>query len=566
MSSSVYRHEDIPEPFIALLAKRGIAGKEAVEAFIYPHLDRLPSPFLMKGMREAVDLIIAALAENRKIVLWGDYDVDGTTGVALLISFFRSIGREVIWYIPDRVSEGYGLHLQSLKKIGENICDFSYLLLTIDCGISNFKEIEELRRWGGDVVVTDHHRIPGGVLPPCIVVNPQQDDCGFTGEHLAGAGVAFYLAAAIRAQLREEGYFNGDEIPNIKRLLPFTALGTIADVAHLGLVNRTLVRAGLEALEVTEQHGLYSLLKSSDINGGKVFSEDIGFLLGPKINAAGRMAHAELAVRLLISQERGEAEILARDIENKNKARKKRCADDLEKALSFIDPIAIDRDRCCILTGPFHHGTLGITASRLMEKLQVPVIVLSYLEEAPLGKGRILKGSCRSLLSIDIFKVLHAFKDYLIAYGGHSLAAGLTITEERIESLRSHCAHFISQLPEREKYSSLQPDIQYPIMKLFSRKNLEIFSLLDPFGPGNEKPIFVDHGATIIESRRIGGRKEHLQLVFRGGEGLCKGIGFSLGHKINIARERRGHRVIYTLSPNRYKGKMEWQLRILDIA
>lgn len=565
MNSSKYHYEDIPSVFITFLEKKGIIGKEAVETFLYPRLNSLPSPFLMKGMEEAVDLIVSALEENRNIVLWGDYDVDGTTGTTLLISFFQLIGREVVWHIPDRISEGYGLNIEYLKKIHKEIGGSQFLLITIDCGISNVAEIAELKHWGVDVIVTDHHQIPGGISPPCVVVNPHQDDCGFAGEHLAGVGVAFYLAAAIRSRLRDNCFFHRKKEPNLKQFLALTALGSVADMVSLGPVNRTLIRAGLEALQETQQAGLISLLKSSDIDDGNIFSEDIGFLLGPKINAAGRMASAELAVRLLISEDREEADALARDLNNKNIARKKRCADDFEKALTYIDPIAIDRECCCILVGPFHHGTLGITASRLMERLHVPVIVLSYVNENTTGKDRILKGSCRSLLPINIFKILYTFRDYLLAYGGHSLAAGLTIIENHIEPFRQHCIESISQMPEKRKIFSLQPDIELSIPEALSWENLKIFSLLDPFGPGNKKPIFIDKGAIIIEARLIGNRKEHLQLSFRNKGGLCKGVGFFLGHKINTAIEKGERRVIYTLSGNHYKEKMKWQVHILDV-
>ncbi len=267
---AVYRYEDIPAVFLTLLEQRGISGREKVEAFLYPRLDRLPSPFAMKGMQEAVDLILTALAAGRNIVLWGDYDVDGTTGTALLIAFFRSIGKEVTWHIPDRLTEGYGLNLEFLRKIAEELNDFKYLLITIDCGIGNFKEVGELQNWGAEVIVTDHHQIADGKLPPCVVLNPHQQDCGFIGEHLAGVGVAFYLAAGLRAQLRKNGFFREGQEPSMKPFLAYTALGSIADMVPLRSTNRIIVRAGIEALQDTQQAGLRSLLRFSEIHDDKL--------------------------------------------------------------------------------------------------------------------------------------------------------------------------------------------------------------------------------------------------------------------------------------------------------
>lgn len=560
----VYRYEDIPAVFLTLLEQRGITGREMVEAFLYPRLDRLPSPFAMKGMQEAVDLILTALAADRNIVLWGDYDVDGTTGTALLIAFFRSIGREVTWHIPDRLTEGYGLNLEFLRKIAEELNDFKYVLITIDCGIGNFKEVVELQTWGAEVIITDHHQIADGKLPPCVVLNPHQEDCGFIGEHLAGVGVAFYLAAGIRAQLRKNGFFRNGQEPSMKPFLAYTALGSIADMVPLRTTNRTFVRAGIEALQETRQPGLRSLLRFSEIHD-KIFSDDIGFLLGPKINAAGRMATAELAVRLLVCDDGGESDRLAKVLNGLNDERKKRCKEDLEKALTYVDPLAVKRDHCCILVGPFHHGILGITAARLLERLQVPVIVLSYADRSPSSAGRILKGSCRSLDPIDIFSILDDCRDHLTAYGGHSLAAGLTVSEGNFAAFYQRCVACIGKIAGRKKTFTLQADVEFPVAQIFTRKNLELFALLDPFGQENHRPIFRDTNATIVDARVIGSRKEHLQISFRGDAGTCKGIGFSLGEKVDLVRGKRGCEVIYTLSGNRYKERMSWQIQVLDV-
>lgn len=560
-------YEDIAPQFISFLEQRGIVGKEAALAFLYPRLDNLPAPQGMKGLEEAVDCIVRALADSRNIVIWGDYDVDGTTGTALLITFFREIGREVCWHIPDRQTEGYGLNIEYLRRIGEELGDFGYLLLTVDCGIANADEIEEIQGWGSEVIVTDHHQIQEDKLPSCIIVNPQQEFCGFAETHLAGVGVAFYLAAGIRARLNATGFFQNRILPNLKSLLVYVALGSIADMVPLMQVNRILVRAGLEALENGPHPGLSALLRSSGISDGRIFSEDIGFTVGPKINAAGRMGQANLAVKTLICTDNTAAENFAQDLTQLNDIRKERCSSDLEMALTYINPIQVAVDRCCILVGKFFPGIIGITASRLVEQLQVPVIICAYDEKTrDLDRGKLLKGSCRSVEGIDIFKALHHCREYLAAYGGHALAAGLSLVNDNLRQFKQKFSEYIRL--EQELYIKpikLQYDMELPVYLALSKNNIKLFSLLDPFGQANEKPVFYDSKAVVNEVRILGQKKEHLQLTFRGTDISCKGIGFSLGGKFNLVREKGECEIIYTLSSNRFRDKMKWQIQVLDI-
>jgi len=558
------RFEDIPEALVKVLERRGVRGKNEVEGFLYPHLGNLPSPFLMKGMGEAVKCIVAALATNRNIVLWGDYDVDGTTGTALLISFFRSIGKEVHWHVPDRVTEGYGLNIEHLRNIGEEINDFNYLLITIDCGISNINEIVALQQWGATAIITDHHQISAAGLPPCIVINPNQKDCGFFGEDLAGVGVAFYLAAGVRSILREQGFFQHQAEPNLKELLPLAALGSVADMVPLRKTNRVLVRAGLEVLEKTEFPGLRSLLETSGMANGQISADDIGFQLGPKINAAGRLAHAELAVQLLICRNRVEAMTMARKLDKLNNLRKKTCDENLERALTLIDHFEVESRRCCIVHGAFHHGILGILASRLMDLLKVPTIVLSAIDLGS-GNSNILKGSCRSTEHTDIINILHFCQDLLESYGGHRAAAGLSLRKANLQEFKNKFSSVLNAFPVEKSTTGLTPEAEISIQEIFSSRYLDILSLSEPFGQGNERPVFVDKEATIIEARQVGSRKEHLQVSFRANGRPCKGIGFHLGDKIKIAREGRGCEVVYSLAPNRFNGSLQWQVLVLDI-
>ncbi len=560
------KYEDIAPQFISLLEQRQIVGKEAVLSYLYPRLDQLPPPQGMKGLKEATESIVQALVESRKIVVWGDYDVDGTTATALLITFFRELGREVIWHIPDRITEGYGLNLKYLQSIALELKDARYLLLTVDCGITNANEITEIQKSGVDVIVTDHHQIQKEKLPACIIVNPQQEACGFSETHLAGVGVIFYLVAGVRARLKSMGFFQNRAIPNLKSLLAFVALGSIADMVPLVRVNRILVRAGMEALAARQYSGLTSLLNASGIVHGQIFSEDIGFYLGPKLNAAGRMGHAELAVAVLTSIDPKESERLAKELSSLNIARKERCSVDLEKALTYIDPVQVAKNHCCIIAGDFFHGTIGITASRLVERLHVPVIICAYEAQHDIDEKQVLKGSCRSIEGINIFKALDHCKEYLGAFGGHALAAGLSIESGMFFAFKQKIGEYLREQYELLKKSvSLRYHIEFPIHLALQKRNIEIFSLIDPFGQTNEKPIFYDKNVVVNEARVLGRENEHLHLTLRGTDMNYRGIGFSLGEKINLVREKKECEIIYTLSPNRYREKLDWQIRILDI-
>lgn len=559
-------YEEIAPQFLSLLEQRGIVGQEAVLSFLHPRLDALPSPDGMKGLKEAVDLIVDALAQSRPIVVWGDYDVDGTAGAALLIIFFREIGREVHWHIPDRFTEGYGLNLKYLQRIGEEIGDPRYLLLTVDCGAANADEIAQIQEQGVDVIVSDHHQIQEDRLPSCIMINPRQESCAFSETHLAGVGVAFYLAAGVRARLSSTRFFQDRAIPNLKSLLAFVALGSIADMVPLGRTNRVLVRAGMEAMEQGGYPGVSALLRSSGIASGRIYSEDIGFTVGPKLNAAGRMGQADLAVRVLTSTDRNESEVLAQHLTKLNNERKERCAIDLEKALTYVDHVQVARDRCCILVGDFFHGIIGITASRLVEQLRVPVIVCTFDGKTnDSSEQQMLKGSCRSIEGIDIFKALCHCREHLTAFGGHSLAAGLSLENENFMLFKQMVAQYFRQQFEfRLILPRLRYDMEFPIHFALNKNNIEIFSLLDPFGQGNKKPILYDGKAVVNEVRLLGRTKEHLQLTFRGTDTNHRGIGFSLGEKFDLARKGECE-IIYTLSGNRFREKLDWQVQILDI-
>jgi single-stranded-DNA-specific exonuclease len=505
------------------------------------------------------------MTAGKRIVVWGDYDVDGTTGTALLVNFFRELDLEVIWHIPNRLREGYGLNLEWFRQQRGGVLSGDFLLITVDCGISDSFQINQIQQWGGAVIVTDHHKLPDQGLPACLILNPSQPTCGFHGEQLAGVGVAFYLAAGIRAELSARNH-RGDppRSLNLKQYLAFVALGTIADVVDLTVTNRILVRAGLEALRSTNFPGLQELLASCDISKGDISTEDIGYLLGPKINAAGRLGESDLVVNILTERNRKQAKSMTVRLTALNEERRRISADNLETALTVISSSRVDRDKCVIAHGPLHQGVAGIVASRLVEIYGLPSVV--FAEKILADGSLVYVGSARSIDGMNIVQMFGTCSELIDRFGGHEMAAGLTVTAENMTP-------FMAKLSAvtRENWQNLvvkrkiRYDVECPVGSLMSEEYLDFFKLLEPFGPGNLQPIFQDSTARIVDSRVVGKDSEHLHLTIRGKRANFKGIGFSLGNRISEVQKEPKRSMIYTPTLNRYRGNISWQVRVIDL-
>ena len=555
----------IPLIFRDFLRKRGVEGDEALVRFLFPRLADLPKPDKMQNLLEAVRLIVEFIAAGKQIVVWGDYDVDGTTGTSLLVNFFREFDTAVSWHIPNRLHEGYGLNTAWFKQHKNNYLHNEFLVITVDCGISNKMEIAEIQEMGGRVIVTDHHKLPEHGLPDCLILNHSMPTCGFHGEQLAGVGVAFYLAAGIRTELVKNQRFG--EVArgiNLKQFLAFVALGTIADVVDLTYTNRILVRAGMEALGNTDFPGLQELLFSCDIDGGDIVTEDIGYLIGPKINAAGRLGESDLVVTLLTQRDKNQAKKLATKLTALNEERKKVSADNLETALEKISVTQVDHNKCIISRGILHQGVAGIVASRLAEVYGFPALVFAE-KELP-DKTMVYIGSGRSVEGINIVEMLSNCSSWIERFGGHEMAAGLTVTAANFEEFS---AKFSAVAREKWKnhriIKKMRYDIECSVENLMSDAYLGFMKLLEPFGPGNQQPIFRDSTARIVDSRVIGKTAEHLQLTIRGKYANLKGIGFSLGNRINEVQRESERTLIYTPTINRFRGNVSWQVRVLDV-
>ncbi len=561
----VDRLSQIPAVFIEYLETRGVVGDEAVCKFLNPVLADLPKPEEMKNLPAAARLVAEYVVTGKQIIIWGDYDVDGTTGTALLVNFFRELGTEVRWHIPNRLHEGYGLNSQWFTNRKENNLADDFLLITVDCGISDFQQIEVIRKIGGKVIITDHHCLPEKSIPACLVLNPSQPSCGFHKKHLAGVGVAFYLAAGIRTELTSNALFS--EVTsriNLKKYLVFVALGTIADVAELTITNRILVRGGLEAFSESNFIGLKELLASCEISGNYIASEDIGYLIGPKLNAAGRLGESKIVVELLTEIDPKRAKRLAQKLTDLNIERRRISGDNLEMALSSLSTMQIDRDKCAIVRGELHQGVAGIVASRLVDLFKVPAIVFAKKEHP---NGQIyFTGSARSIEGVNIIALLSQCADWIDRFGGHEMAAGLTVTDVNMQNFeRSFTSLIIVAMKEKLVKPKKRYDICCAAELVMNKEHLDCIRLLEPFGPGNPQPIFQDPSVTITDCRAVGKDSEHLQVTIRGKHSNFKGIGFSLGKHLSEVQAKPRRNMIYTPTMNRFRGTMSWQVRVIDL-
>ncbi len=558
-------HLEIPDFIIELLKQRGITGKNNVSSFLYPQLKNLPIPPLMKNLEVAAALILEHIADQNQIVIWGDYDVDGTTGTALLVNFFKEIGIEVKWHIPGRLTEGYGLNTAWFR---DNISTFKskrFLLITVDSGVSNAEEIQYIKDLGGQVIVTDHHVIPESGLPECIVLNPEQASCKLKKEKLAGVGVAFYLVAGLRAAMSTDNRLQHlVKDLNLKSFLGFVALGTVSDMVELTTTNRILVRAGTEVMDSPKFRGLQALLHSSDIFGTEISSEDIGFLIGPKINAAGRLGDSRVVVELFTTDDDVEIKTKIKKLERLNQKRKDLCKEGADTAFSEIRRQDTGKNKSCVVYGDYHLGVAGIVASKLVEFSKLPSIVLA--EQHAAGGKKIYKGSGRSVDGINLIAALSKCSSAIEKFGGHEMAVGLTVAENQLDNfLKLFTKEIQSQFENRKIEQTIGPDIECSVENVMNEKSLHYLSLLEPFGRHNPQPKFYDRSVQIIHAKTVGHGADHLNMTIRGVYSNHKGIGFGLGEKISDVQEEPNRSLIFTPTKNRFRGTVSWQVRVLSL-
>lgn len=482
----------------AVLINRGFAIPDRAASFLTPALAHIRSPFLMKDMDRAVSRIISALRDHEKILIFGDYDVDGMTATTLLLDFLTCLGMNVDYYIPDRLTEGYGLSTEAVEKqaIPRNI----NLIITVDCGISSHKAISAARRAGIDVIVTDHHNPPPCLPEAYAILNPKQADCssGFTS--LAGVGVAFNLVLALRKRLRDDGFWSatGGVEPNLKAACDLVALGTVADMVPILEENRIYVKAGLEVLSSSPRPGLRALLDVSGVTDRSVDTWDVAFRLAPRLNAAGRLRHGSMGCELLTTSSDETAQRIAEELSRENNRRKDiegRILSDITRRLK-ANPQLLQRS--LVLDGQgWHEGVIGIVASRLVNRYARPVVLISVAD----GTG---KGSARSPEGFDLFEALKGCARHLKKFGGHQFAAGLTLRAEDIPAFRSDFERLVCENTTTMDFApNIHVETEIAPAEI-SPKLTDELERLAPFGAGNPEPLFMLSDVDVLSARTVG--------------------------------------------------------------
>lgn len=556
LACALARELHLPPLIATLLGQRGYTSREALLTFLHPSLANLPSPFLMKDMDLAVALIIDAGRAGRPIIIFGDYDVDGATGTAVLFDFLCKLDIEPHCYQPNRLKEGYGLNLAALEVLAAR--HTGALLITVDCGISNRDEVLHAKHLGFDVIITDHHLPPSELPLAGAILNPRQPGCAFPFKDLAGVGVAFYLAMGLRSRLVERGRWSRSEAPNLKASLDLVALGTVADMVSLTGVNRILVSAGLEVLAQTNRPGLRALMdKALGPEYGLIDAVTIGFKLGPRLNAAGRLGSPGPALELLITQNIQISSELSEKLEALNDERRRLGEEAAHLVSGQCEELVAMGRHGLVVQGDYHSGVIGIVASRMIECFHRPIVVFSQD-----GSG-LLKGSGRSVEGVHLHGVLGRCADLLERFGGHAMAAGMSMVEEHFEAF---CERFDREVrtlrPETPSPPAVTVDYHGDAAPMFDEGLWRHYRALGPFGEGNPEPLFFLPRVQLSDCQVVG--NGHLRFSLRENGSTIGGIAFGRG---DLAQSKAGGRVdlVCHLRPNFYRGREQRQIFAVDI-
>lgn len=498
-----------------IFLSRGITNTEEIENFLKPSLNGLLNPYLLKDMEKAVHKIIDSVKNNAKILIYGDYDVDGITSTSILFDFIKNIGGDVRYYIPDRITEGYGLPMGTVEKI---IDVETSLLITVDCGITSIEEVEFLNKNKVDVIITDHHKCSGKIPNAYAVINPCRPDCEYPFKHLAGVGVVFKLITAISKEIGFDSF----------KYLDIVAMGTIADVVPLLGENRIIVKEGLKRLKETNNIGLRILIEETGLKDKNISSTNVGFILAPRINAAGRMGNANLGVELLTTEVASKAKSIVEELNDKNSLRKEIEQNILAEAIQKIEENKqYDTNKVLVVAGEnWHDGVIGIVASRITEKYYRPCVLIKL-------DGEKAKASARSIEGFDIYKALTECNDLLEKYGGHKLAAGLSLKKDNITEFTKKINNYADEiLQNKDLIEKIKIDLEINKEDI-NETNVHELESLEPCGCGNERPIFLYSDINIRSLKTVGNDK-HVKMELNDGEYTVDAIGFNLGH---IAKE-----------------------------
>ncbi len=528
-----------------IIVNRHVVNDEDVRIFITPTRDDFHNPFLFKGMDIAVDRIIKAINNKEKILIYGDYDVDGITSTTVLKKYLMDMGIPVDTYIPNRLHEGYGLNKNAIDTIKERNID---LIITVDCGISAIEEVDYAVSLGMDVIITDHHEV-GEKLPNALaVIDAKRKDNTYPFRALAGVGVVFKLiqALSIKLEIKPEEYL---------KYLDLVCVGTISDIVPLEGENRTIAKLGLMLIKVTRNLGLRELIKSSGYK--EIDSNTISFGVAPRINACGRMGHEEEALKLFLAEDLESATKITKELNEYNTLRQSTEKAIYEEAVQQIEKNHLDENNSIVLGGKgWHHGVIGIVSSKVTDKYYKPSILLSF-------EDNIAKGSGRSVPGFDLYEGLAKCEDLLEKYGGHSMAVGLTLKKENLENFKER----FEQIAKEKNIKELVPIIYIDDELKLKDINMDLvksISILEPFGEANKVPLFLIRNLK-IDSIRALSEGRHLKLTLRDENFVINAIGFELGY---LAEEYRiGDRidVVGTLEINSFNGFSSIQINMKDI-
>ncbi|MBF0182293.1 MAG: single-stranded-DNA-specific exonuclease RecJ [Magnetococcales bacterium] len=548
------------ELFAGILAYRALDTPSQVEAFLQPRLSQLPDPLALMDMDKAVARLIRVVEERESFVIYGDYDVDGVTSCALLYRYFNELGHPPRIYVPDRLTEGYGPNPQAMRTLA---AEGARVVITVDCGIMAHESLEVAKEVGLDVIVTDHHQGRESLPPAIAVINPNRLDETFPHKELAGVGVAFYLLLALNRALRQRGQFQeASPAPDLKSLLDLVAVGTIADVASLTDLNRPLTSAGLRMDGAHLKPGLRALMEVARLSGDRMSAGQIGFQIGPRINAGGRLGKGSLGAELLITDDPQRAMEIARILDDYNQERQILEKKIFQEAVALIEGFGTVEGRHGLVVGRegWHPGVVGIVASRLAERYHRPTVVLALDEE---GGG---KGSARSIPGLDLYSAVSACEEHLAAFGGHRAAAGLTLRPRQLEPFTTA---FDQAVREQNPTETFQPALLVDGELDIVLANLELagrIERLQPFGRGNPEPLWIVRNVRLLDARVV--KDRHLKCMLADPwEEVLDAIAFGVlpgepGSGMLNATGRLD--VAGTLAINRFRNRETVQLLIKD--
>ena len=548
--SSVKKAFRTSEVIARVLANRNILNPNLARPFFTPNLDMLHNPYLMQDMDKAVERVLKNIKSGKPIMVFGDYDVDGTTGAAALYLAFQKFGADVTYYIPDREKEGYGLSYHGIEIAKDNGID---LIITCDCGINAFVQVDFANEQNIDLIITDHHTTDTELPKAHAILNPKRKDCEYPFKGLCGGGVAFKLITAVGNELNIP-------LTDYEEIIPLITLGIAADVVPIKDENRVLVHHGLNILKNLEKPGLKTLLELAGLKG-HISVGQLVFSIAPRINAAGRLGDANRAVELLVTDDQDKARLLVKELDNENKRRQMIQQAVVDEALLKVNAEAdLKNENALVLANAgWHPGVVGIVASKIKEEFNRPTIIIA-LEN---GSG---KGSARSVAGFDLYEALTACKTHLDGYGGHPMAAGLTLSNQKLEDFKKAFIDFANErLTKENLQATLTLDSEMALQDITPRF-MEFLDKLSPYGPGNMRPKFAIRNVEIAGVPKVIGKTgEHIRFKIKQGLKSYPAVGFGLSNKYEMLITGQPVDIACVVETNEWQGNTSIQMNVRDI-